>query len=885
MDEQARSNASDAEVRAASGGDVSFPEWPVAVDITSAAPHGPTRRAEGIFPATTLRLGEVLVGRFAVIRMIGRGGMGEVYEVEDRHLQGVRVALKTLLPRIAADADAQRSLEHEVLLARSVTHPNLCPIYDIARSESSGQSLLFLTMRLLPGDTLAARLEQPAKLSLAEAEIILRKVAAGLSAAHAAGIIHRDIKPNNIMIDGSGIDVQVWITDFGLARSFSGETSILNALMIAGTPGYLAPELFRGQSASICSDIYAFGVVAEKVFAATERPPSAAWTRVVEGCLEPEPSERFSSIDDALALLDGNAATRLGERLLLSRRGMLVLTSGAAAAVCGGIAFEVYNKSHALPPLPKKRFVALLAWPQTAEADRSMVANLLDSIGNRLSRAEAYATDLLIISSPDFNTAPNYNVSPASLVTSLGANLALAGSLIRTRLLITLTLEILDAETSNVLRKDHVSVLSNAIGGLADKAANLAAAMLELPKDVSLADPDELQRVPAAVFRAYTEARQMVDQPNDTALDAGIRKYQQILTDMPRFALGYAQLSLAYTRQYLLRHEPASLHLAESNADLALKYNPQSAKGLLSKGLSLLYSGKTDEALNYLTQALKADPENPDTRFHKAQAYEYLNRWKDAEEVYRQILKSRPNYWPAHNDLGWALFRQARYKEAAQAFEDASIVAPQVAMPLANLGTMYVELGRNQDAMESFRKSLSRHPNEIAYLGLGDIAFSSKDFKTALFNYSKAKEVNPASDLAWRNLGDTYSMLGNPKEMLDCYGNAARIMNEKVRVNPSDGIDWMTLAFYNAKLGNAANAWDDLKQADTRGAADVESQFTKAQALALLGKKEESLQLVLACMARGLDPLEIELALDLKDVRLDPRYKSAAAKTHVQGPT
>jgi tetratricopeptide (TPR) repeat protein len=613
--------------------------------------------------------------------------------------------------------------------------------------------------------------------------------------------------------------------------------------------------------------------------------PLAWWLRVVEGCLEPEPSQRFSSIDDALALLDGNAVQRLGQRLFLSRRGMLVLTAGAAAAVCGGVAFEVYNKSHTLPPLPKKRFVALLAWPQTAEADRSLVANLLDSIGNRLSRAEAYVTDLLIISSPDFDTAPNYNVSPASLVTSLGANLALAASLIHTRLLITLTLEILDAETSNVLRKDHVIVLPTAIGELAEKAANLAAAMLELPKDVSLADPDELQRVPAAVFRAYTEAQQLMEQPNFTGVDAGIRKYQQILNDMPRFALGYAQLSLAYTRQYLLHHESASLNLAESNADLALKYNPQSAKGLLSKGLSLLYSGKTDEALNYLTQALKADPENPDTRFHKAQAFEYLNRWKDAEEVYRQILKSRPNYWPAHNQLGWALFRQARYKEAAQAFDDASVVAPQVAMPLANLGTMYLELGRNQDAIAAFRKSLSRHPNEIAYLGLGDIAFSSKDFKTALFDYSKAKELDPASDLAWRNVGDAYSMLGNPKEMLECYGNAARIMNEKVRVNPSDGTDWMTLAFYNAKLGNAADAWSALKQADTRGAADVESQFTKAQALALLGKKEEALQLVLECMDRGLDPLEVELALDLKDVRLDLRYRTAAAKRHSQDPT
>jgi tetratricopeptide (TPR) repeat protein len=198
---------------------------------------------------------------------------------------------------------------------------------------------------------------------------------------------------------------------------------------------------------------------------------------------------------------------------------------------------------------------------------------------------------------------------------------------------------------------------------------------------------------------------------------------------------------------------------------------------------------------------------------------------------------------------------------------------------------MYMETGKTKDAIDALKKSLACSPNEIAYLGLGDMAFSSGDYKAALLNYGKAKDISPKSDLAWRNLGDTYSVLENPAKMMECYRNAANILAEKLNINPSNGVDWMTLAFYHAKVGDSSSAWEDLRQADLHGAADVESQFTKAQALAVLGKKEEAIKLVIACMGKGLNPLEIRLALDLRDVRLDPRYKSAEAKLRSQGPT
>ena len=196
-------------------------------------------------PAGRLKPGQILIDRFVIVRFIAKGGMGEVYEAEDGFLQGVRVALKTILPQIAEEPALQQRFEREVLLAREVNHPNLCPIYDIFHCEQPPPNFLFLTMKLLAGETLATRLRSTTPISVAEGLAILKQMTAGLAAIHAAGIIHRDIKPNNIMLDGSGSDVRLCITDFGLA--FESERSFSGKGLVAGTPDYMAPELFQGQ--------------------------------------------------------------------------------------------------------------------------------------------------------------------------------------------------------------------------------------------------------------------------------------------------------------------------------------------------------------------------------------------------------------------------------------------------------------------------------------------------------------------------------------------------------------------------------------------------------------------------------------------------------------
>jgi serine/threonine protein kinase len=209
---------------------------------------------------------QILIDRFIIVRFIAKGGMGEVYEAADCLLQGAKVAVKTILPQIAHDPDLLQRFESEVLLARRVNHSNLCPIYDIFHCHQPPPSFLFLTMKLLTGETLAARLRRTWSISIREGFAILKQMAAGLAAIHAAGIVHGDIKPNNIMLDGDGLDVRLYITDFGLARAYTRETSLSGNEVAGGTPEYMAPELHRGLEPSQASDLFALGVVLHQVF-------------------------------------------------------------------------------------------------------------------------------------------------------------------------------------------------------------------------------------------------------------------------------------------------------------------------------------------------------------------------------------------------------------------------------------------------------------------------------------------------------------------------------------------------------------------------------------------------------------------------------------------
>jgi eukaryotic-like serine/threonine-protein kinase len=296
-----------------------LPEEQATQSLLQATPSEPSPRSDsGGVRRFTFAPGDLAAGRYRVVRFVAQGGMGEVYEVEDQEL-GERVALKTIRPEVAHEGKAIDRFKREIQLARVVTHPNVCRIFDLGvhrpPEEASLPEVVFLTMELLGGETLARRLRRQGRISEAEALPLVRQMTGALAAAHAAGVVHRDFKSSNVVLmpgerrvasgeqrvasgeqrvasgeqrvasgeqkaEAAGqspasqtLDeaaesplaasaVRVVVTDFGLARGsgMHSGTSLTGEAMV-GTPAYMAPEQVEGGEVTAAADIYALGVV------------------------------------------------------------------------------------------------------------------------------------------------------------------------------------------------------------------------------------------------------------------------------------------------------------------------------------------------------------------------------------------------------------------------------------------------------------------------------------------------------------------------------------------------------------------------------------------------------------------------------------------------
>jgi serine/threonine-protein kinase len=276
--------------------------------------------------------GTMLAGRYRIVGLLGRGGMGEVYRAEDLKL-GQSVALKFLPEEFVGDIGRLSRFHQEVKLARQISHPNVCRVYDIGESGNRQ----FLSMEFVDGENLASLLRRIGRLPSDKALQLARQLCAGLAAAHGRGVLHRDLKPANVLIDGQG---HARLADFGLAELADPKRDTAE---IAGTPGYMAPEQLEGRAATTGTDVYALGLVLYEMFTGkqalvasgssfgaralrhtTPESPSThipdldpSIERVILRCLEHDPARRPASVNAVAAALPGGnvlaAAVAAGE--------------------------------------------------------------------------------------------------------------------------------------------------------------------------------------------------------------------------------------------------------------------------------------------------------------------------------------------------------------------------------------------------------------------------------------------------------------------------------------------------------------------------------------------------------------------------------------------
>ncbi|HMK71700.1 MAG TPA: serine/threonine-protein kinase, partial [Myxococcaceae bacterium] len=220
-------------------------------------------------PQGTFRVGDVLLERFKLVRLVGRGGMGEVYEARDLRLH-INIALKTVRASSAGNPELLDRLRREVQLARAVTHPNVCRLFDLHEGSGPDGPVAFVTMEFLDGQTLAERLEA-GPLPPREAIPLLEQMAEGLAAIHAKGLVHRDFKPGNVMLVSDEGKPRAVVTDFGIARAARDSGAHGTGWMgteegaVIGSPAYMSPEQRQGSEVNSRSDIHALALVACEV--------------------------------------------------------------------------------------------------------------------------------------------------------------------------------------------------------------------------------------------------------------------------------------------------------------------------------------------------------------------------------------------------------------------------------------------------------------------------------------------------------------------------------------------------------------------------------------------------------------------------------------------
>ncbi|HVP60054.1 MAG TPA: serine/threonine-protein kinase, partial [Myxococcaceae bacterium] len=574
---------------------------------------GPAVAAGTEVSSPRLQVGDVLVGRFQVTRFIAQGGMGAVYEASDSLLK-TRVALK-VIRGISADAGALERFRREVLLARRVSHPNVCRVYELYEgTTSTGAPILFLTMELLEGESLGSRLARTGRLTTDEALPLVRQMCEGLAAAHAEGVVHRDFKSSNVMLvpraGGTGeattASTRVVITDFGVARAVhlvseeAEEEPLTGRAGILGTPEYMAPEQVTGGEVTAASDIYALGVVlyemvtgklpfvgdtplaaaARRLDEAPPRPDASLpgldkrWAEAILRCLARQPERRFKSARDVIPAI---------ERLPGHRRRTRALAWSAVVVVLLG-AFALVRYRPSLRPRAPERSTVL-------SAPRLLVAVL--GFRNELP-------------------SPKLKWLPTAVTELLVQELAAAEQ----------SLRVSDPEELNYRGLRSLGVSESMVGEEKEQRRLAAVLGADVLVHGTLTPPEPGSDAVHLHVEALDAETRMQRASVDVDLGSGATRLLEALPDLG------ARLREALGASLSTEEEAALSASLPRNLDAAQAY---------AEGIVRLYNWEGSDARSHFEAALTASPGFLDPQRRIAQSWEFQGDLKAAREAWQRV--------------------------------------------------------------------------------------------------------------------------------------------------------------------------------------------------------------------------------------------------------
>lgn len=759
--------------------------------------------------AAVFQIGDVVASRFRVLRFLAKGGMGELYEAEDLELHE-RVALKTILSKVAENERSILLFKREVHLARQVTHPNVCRIFDVFRhrpqaaagTEGQPPEVVFLVMELLHGETLADRIQREGKIAAAEALPLVRQMAAGLSAAHRVGVVHRDFKSLNVMLVKSAPPDQgarVVITDFGLAQRSSGDDSsslsmsLNDAGQISGTPAYMAPEQVEGGPVTPATDVYALGVViyemvtgvrpfvgdtplkiAVKRLQEPPRTPRAhvpdldpRWEATILRCLARQPADRFPGAGDVMAALEGGRVEPgVGVRGR-TRRVLALLV--AAAIVVGG----AYFARKALSGKGKEGITSLAVLPFANTGGDPEKEYLSDGISESLIRRLSRLPGMKVIANSSSSKYKGEQ-DPQDVARALGVTGVLTGRVVQRSDDLSISVELMDA-------RDRTQVWGEQYDR---KAADLLTIQAEISREIA----EQLRLRLTAGQQQELATRDVVNPKAYELLLRGRFHRSRGRTDDRQKAGEYFEQAIAADPAYAL----AYAELSDINRSLA--------------GSSVL--GPKDylpRAKAAAEKALELDRSLADAHYARANLHTLAWEWTDAEREYERAIELNPNLALAHRWYATFLALTGRHEQAIAEIRRARDLDPLSPGVNATVGLVLYFARQYAPSVEALRQTIKLDPSyPYAHLFLGFTLVADGAHAESIAAHQEAIRLGLDTPNNQARLGAAFALAGERERAM------------AIRKRLEEGKDYVSgaeLAILYAALGERDAAFAALDKA------------------------------------------------------------------------
>ena len=675
--------------------------------------------------------------RYEILELVGEGGMGQVYKALDKELDRV-IALKTIRAEKETDPETVQRFKRELVLARKITHKNVVRIHDF--SEADG--IKFFTMEYVEGRSLKQEIRNRGRIPVTEALPIARQVLSALQEAHSQGVIHRDLKPQNVMLDRSGTPL---LMDFGIARSSADTGGMTGTGVMIGTPDYMSPEQVRGEKADARSDLFSFGVILYEMLTGdlpyqaetplskvmmrlTHKPRAprqitlevpAYLERVVLKCMEVDPGLRYQSAQEVLADLDrqkvDSSLTLRVQKAVAKRKAPIaaaavLLALGAAAAIYltrGGeddlsVAPEVPVATLAILPFTNATGAADLDWlrtglPEMLVTDISQSRYVRPVSGERVRKVMA---DLGIAENTRFDESALDAVSDKAPAESVvfGQYVESGGTL-----RIDLTLR---KAGSGVPIPLQAEAPSSEVFQLVDRITGLIKDQLDLDRDQLRSDTDRpIAEVTSSSLGALQSYQSGLSELQQGETQAAVQLLQEATSLDPNFAMAFAKLADAYLSAGEMREAEAASARAESLSEtsplpLAERYQIHATAAAVKNDL--------ETAAKSYVELSNLYPQDPDILLSLAGMYEGLGKLPEAIDAYSRVVAMAPDYGEAHFGLAFVRIMSGNAAEAIRSLDE--ILAggkfredlEAMGMIHSILGTAYRETGKLDKALEHY---------------------------------------------------------------------------------------------------------------------------------------------------------------------------------------